>query len=198
VVAVFNNNGSGVRGDLAAVVRRILTHPQASLGSGQSGKLMEPALLVTSMLRTLNGQVVDQPFMSDESQEMGQRIFYSPSVFSYFSPGFRVRGTTLGGPEFQILTTVTTLARSNFAGRLISGAFGGDVAIDYSQFLDRAPDAEALTDYCNVLLMGGLMPDAMRTEIVNAVNLTPQSNVRERVQTAIYLTLTSSLYQTDH
>ena len=31
--AVFNDNGAGVRGDLAAVVRAILTHPEAGLST---------------------------------------------------------------------------------------------------------------------------------------------------------------------
>ena len=41
IAAVFDNNGSGVRGDLAAIVRAILTHPEASATTatvGQAGR----------------------------------------------------------------------------------------------------------------------------------------------------------------
>ncbi len=87
-----------------------------------SGKLAEPVLFVVSMLRAFDASVTDHPFMADKAEEMGQKVFYPPSVFSYFSPGYRVRGTAaagrqpLGGPEFQILTSVTALVRANFVG----------------------------------------------------------------------------------
>ena len=134
--AVFNDNGAGVRGDLAAVIRAVLTHPEAGLSSVNSGKLSEPVLFIVSQLRALNASVTDHPFMSDKAEEMGQKVFYPGSVFSYFSPGFRVRGTVgptglpLGGPEFQILTSVTALVRANFVGSLLGGHFGADVAFD--------------------------------------------------------------------
>ena len=50
-------------------------------------------LFVVSLLRALNATVTDHPFMSDKAEEMGQKVFYPGSVFSYFSPGYRVRGT---------------------------------------------------------------------------------------------------------
>ena len=141
----FNDNGGGVRGDLAAVVRAILTHPEAGTSSLTSGKLSEPALFVVSALRALNATVTDQPFMSDKAEAMGQKVLYPGSVFSYFSPGYRVRGTSgpggapLGGPEFQILTSVTALERTNFVADLLAGQYGTDVAIDYTPFTSRAP-----------------------------------------------------------
>ncbi|MGC4082940.1 MAG: DUF1800 family protein [Vicinamibacterales bacterium] len=107
VAGAFNDSG-GVRGNLAAVVRAILTHPEATM-STTNGKLAEPALFVVSILRGLNASVTDHPFMSDRAEQMGQKVLYPPSVFSYYSPGYRVRGTDngfgvpLGGPEFQIL-----------------------------------------------------------------------------------------------
>jgi uncharacterized protein (DUF1800 family) len=60
------------------------------------GKLQEPALYIISMLRGLEATVADHPFMADLSTEMGQRVFYSPSVFNYFAPGtgFRARTPT--------------------------------------------------------------------------------------------------------
>jgi hypothetical protein len=45
--------------------------------------------------------------------------------------------------------------------------------------------------------MGGQMSSAQRTEIVNAVQVTPASSPLERVRTALYLTLTAAQYQVD-
>src|SRR5205823_12954128 len=116
---------------------------------------------------------------------------------SYFSPGYRIRGTTLGGPEFQILTSVTALERTNFVANLLSGVFGSDVRIDYQPFTSIAGDPAALVDYCNLLLMGGQMSPEERNEIANAVRASPGSKAIERVRTALYLTLIAAQFQVD-
>jgi hypothetical protein len=136
--------------------------------------------------------------MSDLAAEMGQRVFYSPSVFNYYSPFYRVRGTPLYGPEFQILTSVTALVRANFVGRLLGGKFGGDVTIDYTPFTSLAADPEALVDYVNALFMGGLMSAEHRQAVIEAVTASPATNTTDRARTALYLVLTSGQYQVEH
>lgn len=203
VASVFNDNGAGVRGDMTAVIRAVLTNPEAGLSSVNSGKLSEPALFILSQLRALNASVTDHPFMSDKADEMGQKVFYPGSVFSYFSPGFRVRGTVgptglpLGGPEFQILTSVTALVRVNFVGSLLGGHFGDNVTFDFGPFTSRAADPAALVDYCAELFMGTRISPEMRAEIINAVRASSVSNTRERARTAIYLTLVAAQTQVD-
>ena len=55
ITNVFNNNGSGVRGDLKAVVQAILLDPEARVGQFQApdsfGKLREPLLRMTHFWR---------------------------------------------------------------------------------------------------------------------------------------------------
>jgi hypothetical protein len=203
VASVFNDNGGGVRGDLTAVIRAVLTHPEAALSSSNSGKLSEPALFVVSQLRALNAAVTDHPFMSDKAEEMGQKVFYPGSVFSYYSPGYRVRGTVgpvgapLGGPEFQIFTSVTALVRANFVGSLLGGHFGADVVFDFGPFTSRAADPAELVDYCSELFMGTRISPEMRAEIIAAVRGSSSGNARERARTAIYLTLVAAQTQVD-
>jgi uncharacterized protein (DUF1800 family) len=200
IASVFNGAGGGTRGDLAAVIRAILTHPEAGMATATSGKLTEPVLFAVSMLRALNASVTDHPFMSNRVAEMGQNVFFPPSVFSYFSPGYRVRGTgtpPLGGPEFQILTSVTSIERVNFVGSLLGNRFGTDVTVDYAPFTSLAGSAASLVDFCNQLFMGGTMSAEERTEIINAVNVTAATNPMERVRTALYLTLTAAQSQVD-
>lgn len=187
-------------GNIGSVVSAILTHPEANLSTPTSGKLSEPVLFTLSFLRALGAGVTDHPFLSDRTAAMGQRVFYPPSVFSYFSPGYRVAGTgtpPLGGPEFQILTSVTALERTNFAAALLGNHFGGDVAVDYTPFATRASDANALVDFCNLLFMGGRMSAEERAEIAAAVRVTPTSNALERARTAIYLTVVAAQAQVD-
>jgi len=202
VAAAFDGN-LGVRGDLAAVIRAVLTDPEADLSNDFAGKLSEPVLFVVSQLRALNASVTDHPFMSDKAEAMGQKVFYPGSVFSYYSPNYRVRGTVgpvgapMGGPEFQILTSVTALERANFVGSLLGGWFGTDVAFDYAPFTSLAADPAALVDYCARLLMGTRMSPEMRNEIVTAVRVSPATSTRERSRTAIYLTLVAAQSQVD-
>lgn len=199
VAAVFDGSG----GDLATVVRTILTHPEAARSNEMTGKLSEPVLFVVSQLRGLNATVTNHPFMADKAEEMGQKVFYPPSVFSYFSPGYRVRGTVgptgapLGGPEFQILTAVTALVRVNFIGSLLAGHFGEAVVVDYAPFVALAGNPGALVDAVSDLFMGGRMSPEQRAETVAAVRVSPASKGVERVKTALYLTLVAAQAQVD-
>jgi len=197
VAAVFNNNGQNVRGDLRAVVRAILTHPEANQVSPSMGKLAEPALFITRQIRALGATVSDTPFMSDISAEMSQRIYHPPSVFNYYSPGFRLSGNNLVAPEFQIYTTATAMIRANFAGRLLSGQYGSNVNLNLTAWETLSADAGALVNQINKVAFAGTMSLEMRNAIITAVQATP-TNAREKVRTAFYLAFTSSQFQVEH
>ena len=61
VAAVFADNGTGVRGDLKAVVTAILLDQEARRGDDPAqvqpsdGKLKEPVLFIANLLRAMNG-----------------------------------------------------------------------------------------------------------------------------------------------
>jgi uncharacterized protein (DUF1800 family) len=195
IAGVFSSSG----GSLAAVVRAILLHDDARGVSPSPAKLSEPVLFALSVTRGLNASVTDFPFLSDLTAAMGQRVFYPPSVFSYFSPGYRVpdSGTPpLAGPEFQILTSVTALERTNFLGRLLGNHFGTAVTVDYTPLTNLAATPDALIEHVNQLFMGGRMSDAERARILTAVMAT--TDLRERVRTALYVTLAAAQAQVDN
>jgi len=194
VVAVFNNNGQGVRGDLHAVVRAILLHPEPANGAATSGKFSEPALFLATLTRALNASIVDHPFLTDFSQSMAQRIWFAPSVFNYFSPNYRAG--SLFAPEMQIWTAAAAMTRTNFVASLVSGGFGADVTIDYTPFTSVAANPGALVDTADALIMGGTMSPQMRQAILTALSAT--TSTTERVRTAIYLTATAMQYQVEH
>ncbi len=196
VAAVFANNGSGVRGDLRAVVRAILMHPEAQLTTPTAGKLAEPALFITRQLRAIGGAVADYPFMADLSADMGQRIFHSPSVFNYYSPNFRIPGTALTGPEFQLYTTASAMTRANFVATLISGGFGSEVTLNLTPWTALAANAGALVNQIDRLAFGGTMSAEVRTAMLTAIGRAP--NAREKVLTAFYVAFTSSQFQVEH
>jgi uncharacterized protein (DUF1800 family) len=182
-------------GDLKAVVKRILLHPQAQLTEPTAGKLREPALFITTQLRALGATVADHPFMSDLSAEMGQRVFYSPSVFNYFSPTFRIPGTTLTGPEFQLFTTATGMIRANFVAQLLNQSFGNDVTVDFTPWTTAAADAGVLLNRIDRLILGGTLSPPMRAAMLDAINRSP--NAKEKALTALYIAFTSSQFQVE-
>ena len=208
VAAVFANNGAGIRGDLRAVVRAILTDPEArgarKIDPGY-GKLAEPVLWMTSAARAFEGRT-DGAFFRAQSAALGQFVFYPPSVFNYFPPDYVVPGTAATGPEFGILTTSTAIARANFAtalvfpaeippDRTVYGATG--TALDFNSWQATATDAGTLTDRLDRELLAGRMSPAMRAAIVSAVSAIPATNALARAKTAAWLVLTSPQYQVE-
>ncbi|MBK8323177.1 MAG: DUF1800 domain-containing protein [Betaproteobacteria bacterium] len=208
VSRVFANNGAGQRGDLRAVVRAILLDPEAR-GARKIdptyGKLTEPALFMTGIARALGGRS-DGVYFRSASSQLGQFVFYPPSVFNYFPPDYVVPGTSILGPEFGIQTTNTAIARSNVANSLLFSAriapdpaFYGAIgtSLDLAPYQAVASDASALADRLDRNLMAGRMSPAMKSAVVSAVNAIATGDSLGRARTAAYLVVTSPQYQVE-
>ena len=78
VAQKFVNNGSGTRGDLAAVVRAILTDHEARspvvAASSSYGKLKEPLLRLTGLLRSFNASSTSGRFLGYQNTVDGVPI----------------------------------------------------------------------------------------------------------------------------
>ncbi len=233
VAAVFANNGTGVRGDLKAVIRAILLDPEAR-GDVKTdpfyGKLREPVLFTTNFARTFGvrgangaGTLSDGHITGrGEFTGMGQVHFRSPTVFNYYPPDYVVPGTAMLGPEFAIMTTGTSITRTNFIYRMLSNFTGtipippGSIPVPISndapngtsfdftglQALVAAdPTNNRLLDDLNNKMLHGTMTAQNRATIQTALNAitlsaTPtEAQTIARVRQAIYLIATSSQYQ---
>ena len=108
--------GAGVRGDLAATVAAILLDAEARNSAPPlvAEKLREPVLMMTGVLRALNGRTDGQALGWWCGQELRQQVFRAPSVFNFYPPNFPVAGTRLVGPAFGIYNANTGFARLNF------------------------------------------------------------------------------------
>jgi hypothetical protein len=212
VAAVFNDNGSGVRGDLKAVVRTILLDPEAR-GDFKSdphyGRLRHPAQYVCNVLRAFQPLSADRSMSSDgylnpQTSAMGMDIFRPPSVFSYYSPYSSIPGPdNLRGPEFGIYSTSTALKRINFVNTIVFSNIAVGVnspagtSINLSGLQALAGDPPSLVESLNNLMMHGSMSAVMRDSIASAVSAVPASNPLKRARTAVYLVATSSQYQVE-
>lgn len=181
------------RGDLKATVRAILTDPEADAPAANQGKLREPALLILSFLRALDATVLIDHSLNGYSNNMGQNIYFAPSVFNYFSPFFRTSG--LVAPEFQVTTPSVALVRANFIYRAGRNGLGDNVHIDLAHFERLASDPPKLVEALSNALLNGGMSTEMKTQILNAVNAT--TDVRVRARNAIFLTGASSQFQVE-
>ncbi|MFQ6004945.1 MAG: DUF1800 family protein, partial [Woeseia sp.] len=95
VASVFNDNGSGVRGDLGAVVQAILMDDEARPDTPMDldGKLKEPILRLTQLWRAYEASSRSgrYPFFG-VFVVFGQGPLQSPSVFNFFSPFYAPPG----------------------------------------------------------------------------------------------------------
>ena len=198
VAARFNDNGAGVRGDMKALLRAVLTDPEAAAsGSPGFGHMREPVAFIAAQLRPLRPNITDYPFTTDLVADMAQHVFYSPSVFNYYSPNFRPAGATFFAPEFQLFNTATATIRANFTSDLVTDGFSGSITPDYTPFIHGAMDPVFLVDLIDRGIMGQQMAPEMKTAISDAVRQITNNN-RLRVQLALYLAFTSQQFQVEH
>ena len=196
VATVFNNNGQGVRGDLAAVIRAVLMDTEArSAPTGNFGKVREPVLRLSALWRGLD-VIQGQPDTSvgnegNISMSMGfdssfnQRPYNSPTVFNFYEPDYQNPGTiqaaNLYSPEFQILNESSITRMNDTIQNLISNWYIGSTSCAtvtrpcvpfgyYVGILQQAGNATTygqLIDEFNIRLMYGAMSANMRTTLVN-------------------------------
>ena len=159
----FNDNGSGIKGDLKAVVSAILLDDEA-LATNKSdsfGKLREPMLRMSHLWRVFNmqaslktghyweserqcgqGNYPSYNFydsLDSFSRKTGQGPLQARSVFNFFRPDFSPTGLLndkgLSAPEFQIVNENTMVSATNLYHQIIE------------RFSDSEPFTPALEEY---------------------------------------------------
>ncbi|MEA3211823.1 MAG: hypothetical protein QOE70_4880 [Chthoniobacter sp.] len=210
VSAKFIDNGSGIRGDLQAVIRAILLDPEARdpqvATLPGSGKMKEPYLRTVNLARAFHAKAANGVFGVSYLDEIHfQQPLSAPSVFNFFKPGYAPAGPVsdagLVGPEFQILNAVTATAVPNYYFEALRGGFnrwGGNtrelVKPNFSTELKLVNDVPALLRRLDLLLTGGTLPNEQHQVIREAVESITEDMWEwklERVRMAIYLISTS-------
>jgi len=197
VAQVFENNGQGVRGDLKATVKAILTDAEArnDTPSLTSGRLKEPLYYYVSLARQLGGQVALNTGLDYLFDKMGQRPLSPNSVFSFFSPSYRIPNTAYYGPEFQIYSPTESLVRADMLNQILTGQYGM-WTVNRAQFNAVAADPNQLLDAVDKALLYGRMSPAMRTSLLTVMAAAYDN--AQRVDAALYLTALSGQYSVQH
>ena len=191
VAAVFDNNGVGQRGDLKAVLRAILLHPEAKLQSTGTGKVREPVLRLSAYLRAYPHQSDTGSWRVGNTDSvatsLGQTPLRAPSVFNFYRPGYVAPGSQsaaagMVGPELQLLNESSAAGWINYMRDNLSngvGQFNGtvgtvvfnrrDLQRDWAPELALAPRPTELVSSVTDKLLYGLASPALQTEISSAI-----------------------------
>jgi len=141
VSAVFNNNGSGVKGDLKAVIKAILLDPEARGETTVTnfGKVDEIIIAFSHFLQAFNAHPIPTMNMSNSGTDVfinniywlspdkrfGQAVLGADSVFNFYSnefvPSSQYFATNnLVSPELQIQNEPNLIGYSNLIDSLLN------------------------------------------------------------------------------
>ena len=218
VAAAFNDNGKGVRGDMRAVFKAILTDTEArnepNLSNAGTGKLREPVIRLANWMRAFGAKSTSSFFkitsLDDPLTSLAQTPMRSPTVFNFYRPGYvppnsEIANAKLVAPEMQIVAEPSVVGYLNFMRDIIPNGVGSsrDVKGDYTNLIALSTTPDQLIDQVNLLLMANQMSSTLRNQILGAVNsitipATNTTNIdnakKNRVYMAIYLTMASPEY----
>ncbi len=210
VAAAFADNGSGVRGDMRAVLRAVLLDDEAraapAIGDTTAGKVREPMLRITAWMRAFNVKSNSGGwayyFTSDPVTSIGQSPLQAPSVFNWFRPGYvpprsEIGNAGLVAPEMQIVGETTVASYLNVVENSV-GYFGTgllfDLNSDYADEVAIADDAPKLVARVNLLLASGTMSATSQALVQQAIESVPVGSVawrENRARLAVLMSMSS-------
>ena len=213
VAGVFANNGSGQRGDMLAVIKAILLDQEARnpafIVDPEHGKLREPFLRVTHLLRAFNfvvpPHVLPYNFPFATAAALGQYPLSAPSVFNFYLPDYEppgvIGGAGLVGPEFQILNSDSGVKTLNAFYSVIERALGEIFPLDLSPQAQLSGSTAMLVDNVDLLLTHGTLSDQTRAKVIAAVDGVTSTMVPSgsslgitKARMAVYLIMVSPDY----
>ena len=210
IATVFENNGSGVRGDLRAVVRAILLDTEArndsaAAASTSFGRLREPVLRFVGLARAFGATSPSGAWAigdtSGTSYGLAQSIGRSPTVFNFFRPAYSppsssISSANMVAPEFQITNEVSVVGYVNFIQVTMRDG-QGDVKANFTEYVAKATDSQALIDLLNLRLAANQVSAATVAQIktaVDSVATTTPADLQNRVSIATVLIMSSPEY----
>ncbi|UYY59773.1 DUF1800 domain-containing protein [Sphingomonas sp. S2-65] len=216
VAAAFANNGSGVRGDLKAVVRAILSDAEARGAPGpNAGKVKEPILLMTALARAIGFSTDGYVFVTRDGG-LGQPVMRAPSVFNFYPPDYPLPGSaTLKSPASKLLNTSNVLRWHNFVydwtigGDATRAEFAVDSGLPMSSLTQPqwagweafGADLDGMVARINLLLFANTLTqpqkDALKAAATPITNTDVLVQARKRAQMMLYVAGSSPLFLVD-
>lgn len=202
VSSVFDNNGKGVKGDLAAVVRAILLDPEARRGddplSGQTqdAHVMEPILYMANIMNLIGGVYTDDRVYISMNP-WGEEVLMEPTVFGYFSPANALPDGTLS-PEAQLLNNNAAMAKVGFLNSILHGSMPGLASDLHESPLWNVSSTEDLISQMNHWMFHGTMPASTRSALTQYASDHSSEDVHSLLPNMLLIGLASSAFQVVH
>lgn len=206
VSGLFADNGNGVRGDLKAVIRGILTDSEALNGGERTPvKMKEPLIAMTNFFRAFEAKSADPSGRFYNSINTfgayGQSPLGSPSVFNFFSPNYAPIGEIADAndvaPEFEILSwnnfiltnnqLWSALGRTNYEGETNPNR----IVINTAPLEAIANDHQALIDEIERRLLSQRMSESLRVIVLESLESLRDTQQSLKVRNALYIVVTS-------
>lgn len=187
VASVFNDDGTGTKGNLAAVIKAIFLDNEARepAQAGTAGKLTEPLLRLVAVWRAFDAEAANGRYLFPRPENaFAQAPLRAPSVFNFFSPFYspvgEINDLGLVSPEMQITNETTTASVNNYLAFAIfvrnssaPNPAEDAILIDISEVSALATDPEALVEFVANRLLAGQISSELRQETIAMVNRWP-------------------------
>jgi len=214
ITAVFNNNGQGIRGDMASVIKAILLDPEArsceALTQEHYGRLREPMTRYMHFTKAIPMEQYYGRYWNVSHNfylATNQTPLASRTVFNFFLPDHQPVGAIsqnqLVAPEFQIHNSRTSVEYINQVNDWAVWGYVMDdweeenpyVTYNLDELIPLARDPEVLINRLDVLFTHGSLSSSMRQIIKNAITPLINGDFRgDRVRLAMYLIMISPDY----
>jgi hypothetical protein len=215
VATKFNNNGSGVRGDMKAVISAILLDSEARsltvAATPSFGKLSEPVIRFVQLHRAFDAKRAsgsyDDIWDTGSPERLNQSPLHSPSVFNFYRPDYAPAGpisqSRLVAPEFEITNASSLAGFSEFGKEGIINGYdyynsdpSKNIKPDYSYYLALTTTPTQLIDELDLVLCAGGMSASYKAQIADAVGKVfwwndPSREALERLDMALWLIINS-------
>ncbi len=203
IVSVFEDNGSGVRGDLAAIVKAILLDPEARRGDDPNGAYtqtethyMEPVIFIANAASAAGVTFTDDEILN-VTNALKEDIFISATVFGAYSPENKLP-TGQYAPEVQLLNDASSLQKVAFVNNIAHGTQPGLIGDVSGSPLWNAASPQALVEQINHFLLHGTMPAALRGALTTYIADHPGKTANQMLTDMLVIVLNSSAYQVMH
>ncbi len=188
VAEKFNNNGNGIRGDMASVIKQILLDEEARSCDYSTnpdfGRLKKPSERMIQFIRNVGFDIEADSIWNDGENlwwATSYRVWHAPSVFNFHEPDFAPNGeigsNDLVAPEFQLFDAKNSVGYGNIIYRqfYLWEVFGrngikvnGEVDENFnitpklSSLIQYAEDPEVLINHLDINFCGGKMTQHTR------------------------------------
>jgi uncharacterized protein (DUF1800 family) len=195
---LFRDNGKGVAGDLKTMIKAILLDPEARAGDQQGnvqqgfGKIREPVLFYTAVLRGLGCTKALHPVPDYVAKPENQVPYQADSVFSFYQPNDRAPGSNILAPEQRLLTAPEMLSRFSVYGieNTDTATSGGCDLSAFAQAFAASP--EGFTELVNQRFFRGAMPPQLRQSVIDLAPEIWGSNANQKAMHLLAFALATS------